>query len=414
MFSFRHHHQKGATTLLISILILFLAAVLVIGVSRTTIMEQRISGNEIRARQAFEAAQSGLDHALDYLTATVSGVVPGIDRNNDNIADTITALTYLSPATYRFSYCDPTSTIMSCPDTFGATPNCDLLNNETNTDGVSEAAYLKTPRIVSCGWSDDGIGRQIITQDAGTVPALGGAPTSPLIAKGPVNVQGSATVTNYYNNLTIWTGGPLSNIGNSGKTYVRNPNLGPPADTVPPPDPPPNNTSCSGLECYVKVTDQDSIGPDVIFDDPTLANLTDALMFKNFLGANDITDYRNNVATMDVTAANANSLDGVKGQAVVIEGDTTLPNGTIGSRDRPVVLVINGNWNGGNVTVHGVVYVTGNIDTAGNPEVYGSVIAEGNIAGTGSLDIIYDPYAVKNARNYTGRVGLITGSWRDW
>ena len=46
--------QRGATSLLISVLIMFLAAVLIIGVSRTTTMEQRMSGNELRARQAFE------------------------------------------------------------------------------------------------------------------------------------------------------------------------------------------------------------------------------------------------------------------------------------------------------------------------------------------------------------------------
>ena len=435
--------QAGATTLLMSVLILFLASILVIGVSRTTVMEQRISANEVRARQAFEAAQTGLDHALDYATATVSSIVPGIDRNYDGSADTdtITASTHVAPAAYRFAYCDPKSinascaadeVAVSCPDAVG-TPICDYLDNGdnpvrdagcnqiTDTSGnpvtESESVYLKTPLIVACGWSDDGIGRQLIRQELGVAPALGGAPTAPLIAKGAINVQGSATITNYYNNLTIWSGGSLSNIGNSGKTYVRNPNLVPPAEIDVPPDPPPNNTGCSGLECYVKVTDQLEIGPDVISDDPTLNNLTDALMFKNFLGANDITDYRNNIATMDIAAGAVGILDdngGVRNQSVVIEGNTTLPNGTIGTREQPVTLVINGDWEGGNTTVYGIVYVTGDIDVAGNPEVHGAVIVEGLVEGTGSLDVLYDPYAVANARNYSGRAALIPGTWRDW
>lgn len=410
------YFQTGSSTLLISILLLFAASIIVIGVSRTTIIEQRISANEMRARQAFEAAQTGIDHALDYLTATVSEVVPGADRDNDNIADTVTALTYVSPATYRFAYCDPTSGSASCPDSVGA-PICDLLNNETNADGVSESVYLKTPLIASCGWSDDAVGRRLIRQNAGTVPAIKSGPTSPLITKGPVNVTGSATITNYYNNLTIWSGGSLTSIGNSGKTYIRNPNLEPPNDTYPPPESNDNNCGASSnSQCYVQVTDKTTIGPDVIAKDPSLNSLTDALMFQNFLGANDIKDYRNNIATMDIKNSEVDILDDgdVKGQSVVIEGNTTLPNGTIGSRDRPVVLIINGDWQGGNVTVYGVVYVMGDINVAGNPKVYGAVVAQNQVTGTGSLDIIYDPYAVKNAKDHTGRSGLISGSWRDW
>ncbi|MFW9596037.1 MAG: hypothetical protein ACMV1D_11160, partial [Macromonas sp.] len=123
------------------------------------------------------------------------------------------------------------------------------------------------------------------------------------------------------------------------------------------------------------------------------------------------------VASLVIPAAQANILDdaGVAlGQAIVVEGDTTLPNGTIGSRARPVVLIINGNWNGGNVTVHGAVYVTGNVNVTGSPLVYGVVVVQGTVSGSGSLDVVFDPLTVQNAANTTGRPGLIPGSWRDW
>lgn len=424
--------QAGATTLLISVVILFLATVIIIAVSRTTVMEQRMSANEVRARQAFEAAQAGLDHAFNYLTSDLKGIDrDGVGGNGNRIADTDTQagapLTIVAPATYRFAYCDPTDdkVAVNCPDDPVNSPNCDFLNDQAKNDGtlpahdseISEATLLKAPLIVSCGWSDDRIGRQLIRQNAGTVPALGGSPTAPLISKGAVNVTGSATITNYYNNLTIWSGDSLSNIGNSGKTYVRNPNIQPPLDADPPPAPPPANTNCSGQDCYVKVTDKNTTGPDIIMDDPTLKNLTDELMFKNYLGAENLNDYKANVATRVISnsSTDVGSLSGVKAQAIVIEGDTGLCNCTIGTRDQPVTLVINGNLTGGgNVTVHGVVYVIGNTNVAGNKTIYGSMIVQGQVAGTGSLDVVYDPYAVKNARDYSGRPALISGSWRDW
>jgi hypothetical protein len=397
--------QLGATSLLISVLIMFLAAVLIIGVSRTTTMEQRMSGNELRARQAFEAAQAGLDHAVDYLTSDPLG----IDRDENGVADTVVARDNVAPATYRFVYCDP-SEQPSCPDSPGY-PTCT----------IGEANF-RSPLIVSCGWSDDESGRQMIRQQAEVIPGLGGSPSAPAIAKGVANVSGSATVWNFYTNLTFWTGGSLDSIGNSGKTYIRDPSISPPAASVSPPSPNKQATetgdgdSCGGL-CWVESTNKNTTGPDVIADDPALSALTDALMFQNYLGAKDLDSYRVNVADQDISADQAGTLDdngGVTGEAVVIEGDTTLPNGTIGTRDEPVVLVINGDWLGGNVTVWGVIYVTGNVEVAGNPVVYGAMVAEGNMAGTGSLDIVYDPEAIANASDRTGSSTFAAGSWRDW
>ncbi|MDD2536081.1 MAG: hypothetical protein PHW78_05865, partial [Macromonas bipunctata] len=178
-----------------------------------------------------------------------------------------------------------------------------------------------------------------------------------------------------------------------------------------------------GLDCYIQTSADTVIGPDVIASDAGLANLSDAQMFTNFTGAPDLATYRNRVGIRTLSNAEAQTLDdngGVQGQAIVIQnnndgtGDISLPNGTVGSRERPVVLIINGNWTGGNVTVHGAVYVTGNIVVTGSPLVYGVVLVEGTVSGSGSLDVVFDPLTAENAANRTGRPGLIPGSWRDW
>lgn len=119
----------------------------------------------------------------------------------------------------------------------------------------------------------------------------------------------------------------------------------------------------------------------------------------------------------NITNASADTLNGVLGQAIVVNGNLTsnMSNFTIGSRDRPVVLVINGDWTGsGNTTIYGIVYVTGDIDLSGNKLIYGAAVIEGNVEGTGSLDVIFDPVAVANAKNGVGKSGWVPGSWRDW
>lgn len=397
-------------TLLTSVVILMLATILIIAVSRTTLMELRISSNQVRSQQASAAAEAGLSFGLAYVSQTSQGgvtVPSGADKDKNSIADTV-ALTTITAATsnkYSVAFCDPTISLanFSCPDAPGAV-----------TCSAAPTTYLRTPRIVACGWSDDGLGRSMISQGVGTVSALAKTPTNPLTSKGAISVSGSATVTNYYNNLTVWSGGALSDIGNAGKTFVRSPIIAPPAASTPPPAPP---ASCSSSADYVCATDKNTTGPDVIDSDPTLSNLTTAQLFKNYFGVTDVAAYQASIASMAAVApANVGTLDGVKQEAFVVSGAiSSTMNVTIGSRNQPVVMIIDGNWTGGgNTTIYGVVYVRGNLDLSGNKTIYGGVVVEGTVSGTGSLDVIYDPLVADNAANRVGRAGTIPGSWRDW
>ena len=119
--------QAGEVTLLTSIVILLLATVFIVAVSRTSLTELRISGNEIRARQAAAAAEAGLNLGAAYLAG---GTPKGSDKNKDGTADVITTTTS-PPATfatqtgntkYSVAFCDPTqaASSISCPSAPGA------------------------------------------------------------------------------------------------------------------------------------------------------------------------------------------------------------------------------------------------------------------------------------------------------
>lgn len=418
------HRQRGLGALFTSVILLFLASVFMIAVSRSLLLEQRMSANEVRSKQAFEAAQAGLDAAMNYLQSSPRAS----DQNNDGVADDVAAVALANGTTYRYAFCVPQmegaaapTTAYSCPEAVGARPVCDYVDGVAGVadllPGFTEADFFATPAIVSCGWSDDGLGRRIVQQSVGVI---GGedtnGPSNPLTAKGSINVGGSATVVNYFNNLNIWSGGAIDNTGASARTFVRNP-----ATELPPPGTAPptgntlfnncNNTVDSTYTCTSKTAGVEMF--DVIDRDPTLSNLSTDEMFRNTFGMTK-TDYAN-TAQVNISGADIANLDRSGGQSVYIDGSVSL-SGTYGSRDKPVKMVINGNLDAtGGPTIFGIVYVTGNISGGGgNVQINGAAVTEQAVSVNGSLTVIYDPTIVRRAGEQVGRPGLIPGTWRDW
>lgn len=393
----RGYFQRGVAALAISVLLLFVAALILIGVSKTTTMEQRISGNEIRARQAMQAAQTGISHAAAYMKSS------GIDHDSDSAADAVTPLALTLGATYQVYYCDPNEDLSG--------DACDNTSSRTTcAGGFTAVERFATPLVLACGWSDDGLAKQPIVVSISRASTLADSPENPVISKGGFNVTGSATITNYFTNLTIWTGDPFEGDSNAGKTFLRNPKVAQPAMTA---TPPPAPTSCTETADYVCLTDKATRGPDIIADDQTLKNMSDTDMFNRLFG-HDFATYRDDIATR--VTDNASTLVNVKGESVVITGASSkveLPD--MGTRTSPVVVIIEGDLSQvGDAVIYGVVYVMGIIDKmTGNFEVHGNISVEGTVNSTGSLDIIFDPFAISNSRKL-GKPGLLSGSWRDW
>jgi len=391
-------------SLLISLVLLIGITTVVLVTAHTTAREQRLSANDMRAKAAFEASQAGLDFALSYFNST-----DGMDQDSDGTADTLTAnaVDLTNPGgdvvgSYQVAFCDAATD----PDTL----DCGSVNACTTPGDLNEAL------VFSCGWSDDDTAVQRMVQTVEQRPALSDPPTNPLSSRGGVNVGGSATVTNYFNNLTIWTGNSLDNIGNSGKTYIRDPDVATPSQDTVPPDPP---TTCTDDGTYICTTDSNTTGPDVIANDTAISQLTTEEYFQNYFG-DDPEVYQKYRTTMEVDDNDASlpdvsDLGGETNEIIWVEGDAGFAsNSTLGTRDDPVVLIVNGDASAaGNVTVNGFMYVLGDMEGSGNFKVNGSLIVDGTVGGTGSLDVVFDPEAVSNAGNITPPASM-SGSWRDW
>ena len=105
--------QGGAITLFISLMVLFVITVMTMATSQVVTYEQRISSNELREQQAFQAAMSGLERANAYLSAG------GPDQHGDGVADPIAPPAALAAdrtaapggGTYAVELCSPTAAL---------------------------------------------------------------------------------------------------------------------------------------------------------------------------------------------------------------------------------------------------------------------------------------------------------------
>ena len=393
--------QRGAVTLVMALVLLVLTSLVAAYTGSAVLFERKISANEFRSGQAFEAAESGLASALAYMGSrggadkNRDGVIdPVFDTNGDGLGDTNTA-----------TFADNSSVTVTVS---GAFPNFD---------------------IQSVGMSDDLTAMRTVRSFGASVDALPNSPDNPLTARGAIIVGGAATVHNPEGHSTIWSGNDVD-LGSNNATAT---NIANPADAGYP--------SCMDTSMTCSTTRSSSkvaLGLDVIDNDSSLTGLTDSQMFQNFFGTS-MANYRDSRVTLEVAGANANNLStdsanpGVHlgaGEVIWVEGDAVLTNTTtvgcevavagvgncpIGNLD-PSVLIINGNLETqGTPTFYGVVYVVGNMTLGGNNTVHGAMVVGGQtVSGAGgSLDLWYNTDVLTASRD-NGPLAGNPGSWRDW
>ncbi len=337
------HRQQGAASLLIALVLLVGVTLITLYTAQTMIMEQRIAANDIRAREAFEAAEAGRMHGARYADMPGANMASTLAEDLDSDGTDDYSVTFLSLGSGRY-------------------------------------------QIQSQGWSFDRTATATVFQQTGTNAYIANTPQQPLITRSFASDQGNVAITNNYTNQTVWSGGEFSNIG-SADTYI----------------------NVNGTD-NVKASDKNNVGPDVIQNDPNLANATDHDFFNNFFSMS--------MSEMQASA-NFNSLPNdpadAAGSLIWIDGDLSMQsNGVYGSADEPVILIVDGDLSiHGGPEIWGIVYVTGNMNSGGNPDIYGSAIVAGNVTGNGTVDIIYTP-SVFNPSEPLGEDIEVAGTWRDW
>jgi hypothetical protein len=399
------NREKGLSTLVIVLLLLFVATLVTMYTANSTVREQQVSANQYRADQALSAANAGLDYALAYY-AKNSGpdAFENADPTNlegDGIIDPITVPTLSGDGQQVFAD-------VSFVDASGGT-----------------SAFDGPHTLTSVGFSDDRSATRTITIQVdvfGLLPG-GGLPGFPLIAKGIAASGGNFSIINRFSNATIWTGADATALG-SAETYVLDP-LNPPSnraeliDFSGSPDP--------NLVLHASYS-QAGLNSDVIEADDNLVNMTNDEFFQSFMRENKPTlrSMADSIGQrFDADQITWNDLevsDGIRG-LVWIDGDWSESGSmnTLGTEEYPITLIINGDFTttgtgAPGLDVIGLIYIIGDWDSGGNFEVQGGVIVEGNVDNSGTPTIVYDENLYDGSLgNPPGTVGTVpAGTWKDW
>lgn len=427
------NYQRGAASLIVALILLIAITIVVLFTAKTVLVETQITADNYRTTQATAAASAAMDQGVAYFMAG------GIDqRDNTTLAvgaDGLVDFTIPSNTQQPSTASCTMPTTPAAPVTLNSGTQTTLaLYYYDNTPGnacdcpagncfnpIGGVSPMTKALITARGWSDDCAAVRTITQCLGTFDIFndGRSPRQPFVSKAGVGAFGNAKIINRYNNSSIWSGSILDTSGAAFGTYLR-----------------PSNTEITD---FTKAElDSDDVnantqlvsnrdagaGIDVISGDPNLANASPDEFFNMFFSI-DRDTLRGLAEDSDQKLAAGGNPNGMTG--VIWIGPDGTPSTTttniggttvIGSPNVPAIMIINGDLQLTGGTIHGVVYVTGEIKIAGNAVIKGSILSEsGNNSGAGTLKLVYVPYGGEGSGPtpfIPGTGAVIAGSWRDW
>lgn len=366
--SFPNKQQHGAATLIITVLLLVMSTLIIIFAANYGVMQDKTVANINRSRQAFQAADAGLEFGINYLQQNYTTVIA-------------------SPSGGYISYTNASLTNVTLANNsrFSVTYSNPVANNYTLI------------RITSVGTSDDGTATRTVVQDVSRGSLLLSPPNFPLVSKGNVSMSGNAEVTNTSNNTTIISASTVSMSGNSHTILSGGTSSGP-----------------------------GNIQSDVQQNSSTLANFSQEDFFANYFGSSTSV-VKSNVAHHYSNSSSANytaTLSGMTGTSIWIDqiGGTATINGNavIGSAANPVLLIVNGSFSlSGNVTLYGFLFVIGTNEITsltGNVNIIGAIGTSDTLNMAGNIQLTYDPSIIANLQNQSSMsyFAKIPGSWRDY
>jgi hypothetical protein len=450
--------RRGATSLIVVMVLFFVVTLVAAYASRNLLFEQRTAANQLRATVAFETAEAGVEWALaqlnggrvdDHCVATASTTQPTFRERYLSISGTSGTITPLmqagAPTVERRAGCvfNGTDWVCRCPtdaDPALPVPTADPphaafwvrfqpMTVAAGVTGVIRMQVNACTRVATPGCLD--FNRQAEAGDGlatlWTVVALRGGfttfPAAALTAGGPVTQSGgNATITNNLSGAAVAsTNVDLSSSGitvRSGasidaSTMTLNTVAGsPPASSLWPGD--------SGLSFG-------TTAPSAALPAPaTPANRAFSSVFGMWPGTFDAQPGLASVPCgSDCTATDVNTqilrnpghvirIDdgGATGRRLRIGAD-------IGSAAAPVVIVadpgVNIEFDSGTPTVHGLVYSRAAAwALRGNGTIEGAAVAQGSFdLGPGSVTLTYSPSILLGARFLNGSFVKVPGGWRD-
>lgn len=418
--------QKGATLVIALITMVLLALLAIYGVG-ISVMDQRSSANEVRAKEALLASEAGIEQAVAHL-----------DLNRKQISS------------WTWTDCTSTSTTLPCSVIasadrdnwkFRTVPGAQTVQPTNGTFTV----HLMTPdtgenehllfNVVSEGFSADNTARRVAKLGTYFYPLFVRVADSPLISAGSIGFSGNFSVVTNPNGggtgvpLTAWSNSDIT-ISGSPSTCQLSEFLSTDSTYVTQTDGSGNSiTMCASCTCPSSgaLSKNGVEGVDILDVDSNVGANKDTTNFPS-----DMFEYIFGVKTADYTeikkqatiVADCSSLNTSSSGLYWVTGNCTPP-GDVGSFANPVTVIVEGNSKiNSNNYFFGMLFAfstnpaaTLGLDLNGTPTFYGAIMTNANISlSNGNYKMRFDYNVLKNMSLNPAARGLVRlpGSWADY
>jgi Tfp pilus assembly protein PilX len=361
MINLPRKSQRGATTLVIATMLLVTATLIVLFAGSYSLMQQKITANQYRNQQAYEAAEAGLEFGINYLQANstaitgspVGGFIPAYtSANTQNVAQG-------NGTKFTIAYSNP------------------IASNYTLI------------LIRSTGISDDGTSTRVVSQLVQYGSVLFTPSQNALTTKGSLTMSGNATIKNTQYNSTVTTASTITMSGNvSTPGHIGS-------------DISQNNATLTAMSVATLFSDYFGAQESTI----------KGQMAHVYSGSGS-TNYS---SVLNGTSGTTIWIDQPAG-TVNISGNTT-----IGTPSAPVLLIVNGGLNiSGNTNLYGFLFVVG--QTSATTNISGTLNINGGMATgdslniSGNTNINYNSSLLVDVQSSTASTyyAKVPGSWKDF
>lgn len=384
---------RGAVTLIVTLLVMVALTVGSFAMIQTSTFETRMTANDQRAKQALQAAQSGIDFVLAHLAA--NPVDSGALCETDNMQEAIPAADRVPPF-FQVSFIGPD------PDLPGGTAiNFDLAANAALCNGWDFQRTWEI-NIWSRGYSDDRESERTLMstidltspadmlffrRGEGPPPADPNA-NPPIVAKENIHFQGAPEVS-------------LCSVDGVPADAPSCESLAVPGNQDGWVD---GTLALAGGSVTQQGGDGMPMGPENFEEDASLQTMSDDDFWMDY-GAplkDDGTPYTKaefeTAATLYTQGGTGKGGQG--GDAVIpdasfiwVNGDLSLTHQTIGSPENPVTIYVDGSLNFvGNATIWGKIYVAEDATfSRGTSKILGQILTQGNVDMRGNSSVFGNP-----------------------
>ena len=426
--------QRGASALIVTMLLLFTSSIVVFYLNRGLIFEQKISANQVRSTTAFEIAEAGLEWATGMLNnpqdiTTTCGLLATTNISYRTKYIQTGANSNVASATNTFPGCKVNGTALTC-----SCPNVPALGTEavaglgtavlpSFTVSFTDVGDPQAVRVTATGCTAQAGACKPATATAATTgnsdawaqvsailklrPLLRAAPSAALTCGTSCDVGGAYTIRN----TDVASNGY---VVNSGTTITSSPYAASHYETIP------------GQPIQNALIAQDTSLSAIASTD---TNCTNSAMFRTYFGVS-LAEYAASPQVNTISCTNANDCrvqltnryaDGwrsfyfPRATGLQLSGSNTFGAAGVGNG---VNLITDGDVDiSGTVTVYGLLFSnSANVNDlgTGTATINGAMITCAAYNNNGGGVLSYDASALGGTGLRPGTMARVPGSWRDF